>query len=187
MEDSMMKGALFVHMIEFAQSELGEVNAEGEIQRLGLESGGAYTATGRYPFAEFERLHDAFAKAMQIDGTAFSRRVGQHILPLLVARRTIPLETHPFDFLEQVHDVIHQDVRKLYHDSNPPSVRVAAREGEHRLVLRYESPRPMASLCRSMLEATMDMFACGDLYRIERIDAAPRTEHFAEFAVDLKR
>lgn len=185
--NSMMKGAMFVHMIEFAQSELGEVNTEREIQRLHLESGGAYTMVGRYPFAEFERLHHAFARAMLIEADAFSRRLGHYVLPLLVAGRAISLDMHPFDFLEQVHGVIHRDVRKLYQDSNPPSVRVVVRQGEQRLVLRYESPRPMASFCGWMLEATMDTFGCGDLYRIERIDAAPRTEYFAEFGVDLKK
>lgn len=183
----MMKGALFVHMIEFVQGELGEANTEREIMRLSLESGGAYTTIGRYPFVEFERLHNAFARAMRIEAEAFSRRLGHYMLPLLVASRAIPLDTHPFDFLEQVHGVIHRDVRKLYHDSNPPSMRVVVRQGDHRLVLRYESPRPMATLCGWMLEATMDTFGNGDLYRIERIDAAPRTEHFAEFEVDLKQ
>ncbi len=182
----MMKGTMFVHMIEFVQGELGEVNTEREILRLDLESGGAFTAIGRYPFAEFERLHDAFARAIGIEGDVFSRRLGHHILPLLVAGHAVPLHMHPFDFLEQVHGVIHQDIRKLYHDSNPPNVQVVARQGENRLVLRYQSPRPMAAFCGWMLEAAMARFNCGDLYRIERIDAAPRTEHFAEFAVDLK-
>lgn len=182
----MMKGAMFVHLIEFAQGELGEENAEREIQRLGLESGGAYTEVGRYPFAEFELLQTAFAEAMQIERDVFSRRLGHFILPALVASRAIPLDMHPFEFLEQVHGVIHKSVRKLYPDSSPPSVRVVARQGVQRLLLRYESVRPMASICRSMLEATMDTFGCSNLYRVERIDAAPHTEHFAEFAVDLK-
>jgi hypothetical protein len=182
-----MKGAMFVHMIEFVQGVLGEVHTEQEILRLDLESGGAFTTVGRYPFAEFERLHDAFARAIGIEADVFGRRLGHHILPSLVAGHAIPLDTHPLDFLEQVHGVIHQNIRKLYRDSNPPNVQVVARQGENRLVLRYQSLRTMAAFCGWMLEATMARFNRGDLYRIGRIDAAPRTEHFAEFAVDLKK
>lgn len=185
MDISMMKGALFVHMIEFTQRELGETAVEREIARLNLGSGGAYTTIGMYPFGEFEQLHHAFADAMRIDGAAFSRRVGRYVLPLLVEGRGVGLDTHPFDFLEQVHGVIHRDVRKLYSDSNPPDVQVVARDGEQRLVLRYASKRPMAAFCRGMLEATLQTFGCAGLYRIDRIDAEPRDEYFAEFAVYL--
>lgn len=185
MDIYMMKGALFVHMVEFAQREMGETTVEREMLRLNLESGAAYTSIGMYPFSEFERLHRAFAEAMQVTRDDFSRRFGCRTLPLLVAGHAIPPDMHPFDFLERVHGVIHQDVRKLYKDSNPPSVQVVERQGEQRLVLRYESQRPMAAFCGGMLEATMDTFGCGDIYRIERIDAEPRTERFAEFVVDL--
>lgn len=181
-----MKGALFVHLIEFGQRELGEEAVEREIARLNLPSRGAYTAIGMYSFAEFEQLRQAFAAAMHMEGDALSRQFGRYALPLLVAGRAIPLTTHPFDFLEQVHGVIHQDVRKLYRDANPPMVQVAARQGSRRLVLRYESKRPMAAFCRGMLEATIDLFGCAGLYRIERIDVRPHTDFFAEFGVDLK-
>ena len=179
----MMKGALFVHMVEFAQKQLGSSEAERVISDLNLESEAAYTAVGMYPFPEFLALQRAFADRMGVDCDEFFRLFGRHTLPVLVAGSDHSTSMHPFDFLERVHGVIHRDVRKLYPDANPPDVQVIARDGEHWLTLRYSSGRPLAAFCRGMLEATLETFSPSADYGIERIDPGPRRDTFAEFRV----
>jgi hypothetical protein len=181
MDIEMMKGALFVHMVEFAQQQLGASEAERVISNLHLESEAAYTAVGMYPVSEFMELQRAFASRMSLDPDEFIRLLGRHMLPALVAGHGLSTAMHPFDFLERVHGVIHRDVRKLYRDSNPPDVEVIGRDGEQCLMLRYSSARPLAALCRGMLEATLETFGRGADYAIERIDPEPRRETFAEF------
>lgn len=176
-----MKGALFVHMVEFAQQQLGFNEAERVISALHLNSRAAYTAVGMYPLAEFLMLRRAFADRLGVSNDEFSRLFGKHTLPALAAGQDHA--THPFDFLERVHGIIHQDVRKLYRDANPPNVQVIDRKGKDELMLRYSSGRPLASFCRGMLEATLDTFDKDANYRIERIDPEPRQETFAEFRV----
>lgn len=179
----MMKGALFVHMVEFAQQQLGSGEAERVISTLRLESEAAYTAVGMYPLAEFLALQRAFANRMGVDSDEFVRLFGRHTLPALIAGQNYGTAMHPFDFLERVHGVIHRDVRKLYRYANPPNVEVIDRDGEDCLTLRYSSGRPLAAFCRGMLEATLETFGRGADYAIERIDPEPRRDTFAEFRV----
>jgi len=184
MTDTHMKGALFVHMIGFAQQELGEITAERIIAALDLQSGGAYTAIGMYPLAEFGQLHDRFAAVMELEPAEFSRRLGHYALPILVAMRDTDTGTHIFDFLEQVHGVIHRDVRKLYKDASPPDVQVVARDGSDKLTLRYDSRRPMAAFCTGMLEGALRVFDPQGMYKMERVDPVPRRDNFAEFQLE---
>lgn len=183
MDIEMMKGALFVHMVEFAQQQLGSSEAERLISDLNLKSEAAYTAVGMYPLPEFLALQRAFADRMGVDCDEFVRLFGRHTLPALVAGSDHSTAMHPFDFLERVHGVIHRDVRKLYPDANPPDVQVIDRDGEHWLTLRYSSGRPLAAFCRGMLEATLETFGRSADYGIERIDPEPRRGTFAEFRV----
>lgn len=179
----MMKGAMFVHMVEFAQQQLGSNEAERVISNLDLNSRAAYTAVGMYPVTEFLALQHAFADRMGMDSDEFVRLLGRHTLPALVAGHDYSATMHPFDFLESVHGVIHRDVRKLYPDANPPSVQVIERDGDQRLTLRYSSDRPLAAFCKGMLEATLEMFGRSADYGVERIDPEPRRETYAEFRV----
>ncbi len=183
MDIQMMKGALFVHMVEFAQQELGSSEAERIISTLNLKSGAAYTAVGMYSLEEYMVLQRAFADRMGESSDEFARRFGRHMLPALVEGHDYSTAMHPFDFLERVHGVIHRDVRKLYRDANPPNVQVIDRDGDQCLTLRYSSGRPMATLCRGMLEATLETFSPSADYGIERIDPEPRRDTFAEFRV----
>lgn len=183
MDIEMMKGAMFVHMVEFAQQQLGSNEAERVISNLHLNSGAAYTAVGLYPVAEFVALLRAFADRMAVDSDEFIRLLSRHTLQALVAGHGYSTAMHPFDFLERVHGVIHQDVRKLYRDANPPNVQVIDRDGEDRLTLRYSSGRPLAAFCGGMLEATLETFGRSADYGIERIDPEPRRETYAEFRV----
>ncbi|MDI1289534.1 MAG: heme NO-binding domain-containing protein [bacterium] len=183
MDIEMMKGALFVHMVEFAQQQLGASEAEGVISKLHLKSRAAYTTVGMYPFAEFVALQRAFADRVGVDSEEFVRLFGRHTLPALMAGQDHGTSMHPFDFLERVHGVIHRDVRKLYRDANPPNVQVIEREGDECLTLRYSSGRPLAAFCEGMLEATLETFGRSAEYKVERIDPAPRRDTFAEFRV----
>ena len=183
MDIDMMKGALFVHMVEFAQQQLGFSEAERVISDLHLDSRAAYTAVGMYPLEEFLLLQRAFADRMGVASDEFVRLFGRHTLPVLAAGQDYSTAMHPFDFLERVHGVIHRDVRKLYRDANPPDVEVVDRDGDDCLTLRYSSGRPLAAFCRGMLEATLETFGRGADYGIERIDPEPRRDTFAEFRV----
>jgi hypothetical protein len=184
MDIQMMKGALFVHLIEFVQQQLGAREAERVISTLNLESQAAYTAVGMYPFEEFLVLQRAFADRMGIGSDELVRLFGKHTLPQLVAGHGDSTAMHPFDFLEGVHGVIHRDVRKLYRDANPPNVQVIDRDGDQCLTLRYSSGRPLAAFCRGMLEATLETFGRTAEYEIKRIDPEPRQDTFAEFRVE---
>ena len=183
MDRDLMKGALFVHMVEFAQKELGQNDAERVISNLNLGTGASYTSVGMYPVAEFMALHAAFSKRMKIVPEEFSHRFGIHTLPALVAGQDLSMSEHPFDFLERIHGVIHRDVRKLYPNSNPPDIEVIERDGERCLTLRYVSRRPLAAFCGGMLEATLETFKRSVNYGVERIDPEPRIETYAEFRV----
>lgn len=180
---NLMKGALFVHMVEFAQKELGANEAERVVSHLSLGTGASYTSVGMYPVAEFMALHAAFSNRMNMAPEEFSRRFGIHTLPALVAGQGLSTSEHPFDFLERIHGIIHRDVRKLYTNSNPPDIEVIARDGERCLTLRYASRRPLAAFCGGMLEATLETFKRSVNYGVERIDPEPRIETYAEFRV----
>jgi hypothetical protein len=183
MNSDLMKGALFVHLVEFSQTQLGYDRVEQVIADLTLANGGAYTSVGMYPVSEFMKLQGAISAQMNIDLDEFSHRFGRYVIPLLAIHHVNPEKDHPFDFLERVHGTIHVSVRKLYPDANPPSVEVIERVGNRSLVLRYRSHRPLASFCGGMLEGALNMFRDRNSYIFERRDAEPRTETAADFYV----
>lgn len=178
-----MKGALFVHLVEFSQAQLGCDQVEEVLASLTLVNGGAYTSVGMYPISEFMMLQGAIAAQMNIKLDEFSHRLGRYALPLLAAQHVNPDKDHPFDFLERVHGTIHVSVRKLYPNSNPPVVEVIERIGNYSLLLRYRSRRPLASFCGGMLEGVLEMFKGRHNYICDRTDAEPRTATAADFYV----
>lgn len=183
MNSDLMKGALFVHLVEFSQNQLGYERVEQVLADLKLANGGAYTSVGMYPVSEFMKLKGAISALMNIELDEFSHQFGRYVIPLLAKNHVNPDKDHPFDFLERVHGTIHVSVRKLYPDANPPSVEVIERVGNHSLVLRYRSHRPLASFCSGMLEGALNMFRDRHSYIYERRDAEPRTATAADFYV----
>jgi hypothetical protein len=183
MHDDLMKGALFVHLLEFSQSQLGYDRVEQVIASMKLVSGGSYTSVGMYPVSEFMMLQFAMSEHLNIELEEFGHRFGRYVIPLLAINHVNPDEDHPFDFLERVHGTIHVSVRKLYPNANPPAVEVIERVGNRSLVLRYRSHRPLASFCGGMLEGALNMFRGRHSYIYERRGAEPRTETAADFYV----
>jgi hypothetical protein len=183
MNSDLMKGALFVHLVEFSQAQLGYERVEQVLAGLKLANGGAYTSVGMYPVSDFMNLQGEISAQLNITVDDFSPRFGRYLILLLAINHVNTENDHPFDFLERVHGTIHVSVRKIYLNANPPAVEVVERVGNRSLLLRYSSHRPLASFCGGMLEGALNMFSGRHNYVFERRDAEPRTETAADFYV----
>src|SRR5262249_19283568 len=62
-----------------------------------------------------------------------------------------------FAFLENVHNYIHVEVKKLYPDAELPSFE-CARAGDNGLDMVYRSPRRMADLAEGLIQGCADPY-----------------------------
>ena len=154
-----MKGMLFTELIDFIERHSDIVTAEKIIDEANLEGFGAYTAVGNYPHQEMFKLVESASSVLQIAPEKLMRQFGKELFSRLY-------ESHPAFikkgvdnaplFLARVQQHIHDEVIKLYPDSNPPKVLVT--KGDGVLRVRYESHRPFALVALGLIEGCYEYF-----------------------------
>ena len=177
-----MKGMLFTELLDFIDRHCDVTTAEQIIDGAGLESLGAYTAVGNYPHDEMVKLVVSASAVLQLPAQALMRQFGQELFPRLY-------ESHPQFFEEGVNDAphflariqqhIHDEVVKLYSDSNPPTVLVSREPGL--LKVNYESHRPFALVALGLVEGCFEYF--GKPVAVEFDDDLDATSSTAQFVI----
>ena len=154
-----MKGMLFTELIDFIERYSDIATTEQIIEEAKLESSGAFTAVGNYPYQEMLQLVGSASSIMQSPPRDLMRQFGKELFSRLY-------ESHPgfFEesvnnaplFLERIQEHIHDEVVKLYPDSKPPEVLVFKNEGSLRVT--YESHRPFALVALGLIEGCYEYF-----------------------------
>lgn len=154
-----MKGVIFNAFFEMIESQMGDAMLERVIDGAKLPHIGSYTAAGSYPDAEMltlvQQLHLHSGIALPVLLESF----GKHAFGFLHKGYGHFFQdvTDAFDLLSSVHGYIHVEVKKLYPDSVLPAFTVLERTNT-KLVLLYESPRPMGDLARGLIMACLDYY-----------------------------
>jgi hypothetical protein len=147
-----VKGLVFTELLEYLESQGGLKLTDRIITGSNLPSGGAYTAVGTYDSAEMLSLVGTISSVTGKPAREILLSFGHALFPRL-------LETHPnmpgrrddaFSLLEDLHGIIHVEVRKLYPDAELPSFR-AERLSANRMRVSYESTRPFADLAEGLI------------------------------------
>jgi hypothetical protein len=154
-----MKGIVFTEFLEMVEQKYGLETVDAIIESAQLPNDGAYTAVGTYDHRELLRLVGSLSQATRTALPKLVHAFGRHLFTSF--SRAYP---YVFDglhstteFLSNVEDLIHVEVRKLYPDAELPSIAFSAL-GDNRWELIYRSTRPFADLCQGLIEACAEHY-----------------------------
>lgn len=175
---------LFTELIDFIERHSDIVTAEQIIDGANLENSGAFTAVGNYPHQEVLQLVGSASSILQSPSTDLMRQFGKELFSRLYESHPEFFEQHVDNaplFLERIQQHIHDEVVKLYPDSNPPSVLVSKSEGILRVT--YESHRPFALVALGLIEGCFEYF--GKPVEVEFDDSLDETSSNAQFSIPM--
>ena len=177
-----MLGIVFTSLIEMLEEKVSPEFADEVITEAGLESQGAYTAVGRYPYDELVKILTVLEQKtgksqeeLQHDfGYYLFGRLAQSHGQVMAGRECL------LDALEVLDDDIHVQVKKLYPDADLPQFTVLSRT-EKAMRLRYFSSRDLYALAEGLMDAAADHF--GDALKRETFKTS--TPHTYEFSLSV--
>jgi hypothetical protein len=147
-----MKGVVFTEFLEMVEEKFSPDMADRIIDGAKLESGGAYTAVGTYDHNEMIALVTCLSHETGAPASDLIRTFGEHLFERFHHLFPNYFEGIPsaFDFLRQVEDYIHIEVRKLYPEAELPSF-VCETPRSDQLSMTYRSSRPFAALAEGLI------------------------------------
>jgi hypothetical protein len=165
-----MKGMVFTEFLEMVEDRFSPEVADGIIEACDLPSGGAYTAVGTYDHNEIIQLVMHLSTETGISVPDLLRTFGQHLFGRFIDSYPQFFEgvESTFEFLENIENYIHVEVRKLYPDADLPSFAYDASEPGC-LTMLYQSKRPFAHLAEGLILGCIAYFGetidvqCDDL------------------------
>ena len=175
-----MKGIIFTELVEMVEARFGLETADVMLEPEGLDSAGAYTATGVYAHGEMVLLLTRLSASTGLSVPQLLQAYGEHLFERLRALFPVFFQ-HPrdaFEFLATVDDVVHVEVLKLYPDAELPSF-VCERLDERNMRLTYSSPRGLADLARGLISSCCRSY--GEQIEIADTDLSGGTMTRVEF------
>ena len=176
-----MKGIIFTELVDFVERHAGSTALEEILERSGLSTGGAYTTVGNYPHEEAVRIVLTVSNELGTPAEDLMRQFGRELFPRFVNLYPQFFEgvTDAQTLLRGIQTHIHDEVEKLYPESNPPRFDVSSED--HALVITYNSHRPMASVAMGLIEGCVAHF--GQPLVVRRDENAPQSDTEARFSI----
>ncbi len=167
-----MKGVIFTEFFELVEQTWGLDMVDDLIESCDLASGGAYTAVGTYDHGEIVSLVQELSRRAEMTIPDLLRTFGEYLFSRFVVLYPQFFEGIPsaLDFLEQVEDYIHVEVRKLYPDATLPRFEIT-RPKEEQLVMRYLSERHLQDVAHGLILGCCKHFGDPCDVRMEAPDA----------------
>lgn len=155
-----MKGMIFTELLDMIEDGLGLAMKDRVLQRAKPASGGSYTAVGDYKVDELLDLVRALSAETGQPEEDLLESFGAHMFAHFTWNygRFFSGAHSCFDFLGHVEDYIHVEVRKLYPQAELPAFTYPHRD-DTRLVMEYQSPRPLAAFATGLVRAAIAHFA----------------------------
>jgi Haem-NO-binding len=173
-----MKGLIFTEFLEMVEQQFDIRLADKIVQQPNIEFD-SYTAVGSYPHGQMVNLVINLSKETGIAIPDLLKAYGRHLFGQLANQYPKMIEgiNDPLHFLEIIESHIHIEVKKLYPDSNPPSL-IPQRISDNELKLTYKSHRQMADVAEGLI------LGCADFYNQPlRVNRAETTSGTTEFFV----
>lgn len=155
-----MKGMIFTELLDMVEDGLGLAMKDRVLQRARPASGGSYTAVGDYNVDELLGLVKALAAETGQPEEDLLESFGAHMFGHFTRHhgRFFSGTQSCFDFLCHVDDYVHVEVRKLYPHAELPGFTYPHRD-DSRLVMEYQSPRPLSAFATGLVRAAIAYFA----------------------------
>jgi hypothetical protein len=180
-----MKGILFTQFLEFVERRFGLEVADSILTGTTLPLGGIYTSVGTYDHRELVTLLISLHQATGVAVPELVREYGRALFRVL-ARGYPQLLSGAgdlFTLLERVEGTIHVEVRKLYPDTELPTLH-ATRSADGEMTVVYRSERGFADLAQGLIEGAARHFDAAIELRRDELGDRPGTH--ARFVVRQK-
>ncbi len=147
-----MKGMVFLAVNDLVESQFGIQAWEEILNQVSPECGGIYTSTEDYPDEDVVKYVLAISEKLGVDPTDVTRTFGTFLFGELNKKYDIFTKVSPglFEFLSSIENVIHKEVRKLYHNPSLPTVECQV-INDMDLRMRYVSPRKLCFLAEGLI------------------------------------
>jgi hypothetical protein len=177
-----VKGLLFNELLDFVERHAGSKMLEEVLEEADLASGGAYTAVGNYPHEEAVSIVLKVAERLGASAPELMRQFGRELFPRFVMNypRFFVGISDSRSFLRGIQTHIHDEVKKLYPDANPPGFDVD--ENSDCLTITYRSHRPMSMVALGLIEACIEHF--GEELAVRSVPETLHYESHARFIIE---
>jgi hypothetical protein len=146
-----MRGLIFTELFELIEDKFGFETLDDIIVAAELPNDGAYAATGNYPFSELLSIVVALHNHTKLPIEVLLETFGEYLFERL-------LESHPqfkstdnvLNFLENVENYIHIEVKKLYPDAELPKFEPVSKT-EEAFTFYYISTKQLHHLAKGLI------------------------------------
>jgi len=179
-----MKGIVLTTFNDMIEQEVGIDVWEQILESVKPASGGVYTSVEDFPD---EELFSMVTELSRITGTPPMELVnafGQYLFHVLAVKHSVFIDESPdfLEFLKSVEDVIHKEVKKLYPNSNLPSLKWEQSD-ERSLTLFYRSPRKLCFLADGLIRGAAKQY--GVKYSIDHATCMHDGDEHCRFDIQL--
>ncbi len=155
-----MKGLIFTSFLHLVEKEYGLEMVDEVIAEAAPASGGIYTTVGNYDHSELITMIAALSKKINLSVSHLTRTFGVYLFAELIAAypQWITDLNSCFALFVKVDGFIHGEVKKLYPDASPPTIK-CTQFSESRMEMIYQSPRCMGDVAEGLI------LGCAAFYR----------------------
>lgn len=154
-----MKGIVFTTFLDMVEDKFGYETVDSIIADSTLASNGIYTSVGTYSHQEIVQLVVALSKLKQIEVSELLKIFGKHLFEVLSKNYPMFMEAsnNVFDFLSNIENYIHVEVKKLYPDAELPTFETV-KLNDNQLKMIYHSERKMADLAYGLIQGSLEYY-----------------------------
>ncbi|WP_299269907.1 heme NO-binding domain-containing protein [uncultured Psychrosphaera sp.] len=154
-----MKGMVFTEFMDMVEDVFSVDILEDIIEKSDLPNDGAYTAVGTYDHEEIVRMTANLSQAVNIPVPTLLEVFGKHLFGRFSARYPNFFEgiIDPFEFLKNIDNYIHVEVRKLYPDAELPRF-YHEQKSANELTMYYMSSRHFEDLAVGLISGCLAHF-----------------------------
>lgn len=161
-----MKGVILTGFVDWLRARYDDDFADDVIDATELDSAGAYTAVGVYPYTDLIALSETVAAHERVASDDVLRDFARESFGALAEDHSFLLYgiEDGLRLLEVTESHIHVEVLALYPDTRLPTIETR-RLPDGGMELTYSSLEPLAAMCEGRILGALDLF--DDDYRVE--------------------
>ena len=152
-----MKGIIFSEFLDLVENIFGLEVCQDMLDENSDK--GIYTSAGTYNHEDLVKLIVSLSKLTNISVEDLQKVYGKSVfINLLASMPELKITSNSaFEFITQVEEYIHFEVKKLYSDAKPPKFELISNT-EYEMVLDYISARCFSHVCFGLIEGCAEHF-----------------------------
>jgi Haem-NO-binding len=146
-----VKGVVFTEFLAMVEDTFSEELADRLLESSDLPSGGIYTSVGTYDSGEMATLVSTLSDLVDVPAPDLLQAFGRWLFSSFLQRYPTFFEgiTSTREFLPQVNDYVHLEVRKLYPDAELPDLSCVVTDDG--VDMTYRSVRNLPDLAEGLI------------------------------------